>query len=71
MIWHERTDAHGKHLISEDGKLKITNEGPKGGRRYCLWSEIEWSGPEGTYSGFVRLVRMGSLEECKAHPEGE
>jgi len=65
MTWHERTDSHGKYLISEDGKFKITNEGPKGGRRYCLWGEHVWMGPEGRYSAHVRLVRIGTLEECK------
>jgi len=60
--WHRIKDG----LMSDDGLYKITNEGPKGGKRYCLWSLYEWQGPDGAYSAHVRLERIGSLEECKA-----
>lgn len=69
MTWTERTDAHGKYLISEDGKHKITNEGKKGGNRYCRWGLHRWHGPGGTHEGFVRLLAMGTLEDCKNHRE--
>lgn len=65
LNWQERTESNGKYLISEDGKYKITNEGPKGGNRYCLWAEMEWMGPNGRNTAFARLVRMGTIEECK------
>jgi len=59
--WHRIKDG----LMSDCGMFKITNSGPIDGNRYCLWTLHEWSGPDGKYSDFVRLVDMGTLEECK------
>jgi hypothetical protein len=63
--WIEHEEHKRKYLLSEDGKFKITNEGKPGGSWYCLWAEMEWQGPGGKYEAFTRLVRMGTLEECK------
>jgi hypothetical protein len=64
--WIEHKEYKRKYLISYDGTKKITNEGPKGGGRYCRWSLLHWTGPGGQYSAFARLDKIGSLEECKA-----
>jgi len=61
LNWHRIKDG----MMSDDGLYKITNSGPKGGNRYCLWTLYEWDSPDGKFSDFVRLVRMGTLDECK------
>lgn len=59
--WHRVKDG----LMSDDGIHKITNEGQKGGNWYVLWTLYEWQGPGGKHSAHARLVRMGTLDECK------
>jgi len=57
MKWKQYTG----YQISDCGTYKITNEGKKGGNRYCLWTKA--------YGSYCRMLKMGSLEECRERAE--
>lgn len=65
MEWTLREETN--EFVSACGRFKIKNSGPRDGNRYCVWGLLRWSSQGKPYSEFCRLLKMGTLKECKQY----
>lgn len=63
MNW--KLDESAKEYRSECGNYKIKNAGNKGGCLYAVFTLGSWSCEGQEYKEFIRLVKVGTFDECK------
>lgn len=63
-------DEHSREFVSACGNYAIKNAGEKGGVLYGVFALAEFIGDGKKHQEHIRLVKSGTLSECKQFQPG-